>query len=79
MQAKRNKEIQGVKIGKQGQTFTHLLFVDDSLWFFQNDQYIVPNIQKIVSWYLTLQGNALTSSNLIYIAPLTCLRRIKMF
>lgn len=62
MQAERNKEIKGVKLGRQGQTFTHLLFADDSLLFFQKDKYIVPNIQKIVSWYCNLSGQCINLS-----------------
>ena len=46
MKAERNKEIKGVKLGRQGQTFMHLLFADDSLLFFQKDKYIVPTFRK---------------------------------
>ena len=46
MKAERNKEIEGVKLGRQGQTFMHLLFADDSLLFFQKDKYIVPTFRK---------------------------------
>ena len=62
MKAERNKEIKGVKLGRQGQTFTHLLFADDSLLFFQKDKYIVPNIQKIVSWNCNLSGQCINLS-----------------
>ena len=32
--AEHDKLINGIKVGRSGCTFTHLLFVDDSLFFF---------------------------------------------
>ena len=37
IKAENNKDIQGVKLGKNGVSFTHLLFADDSLLFFKRD------------------------------------------
>ena len=46
LKAESLKEIKGVQLGRNGCSFRHLLFVDDSLLFFQNDRHSLSNIQK---------------------------------
>ena len=49
--AKYDKLINGVKVGRNGCTFTHLLFADDSLFFFKKDNKSVANLKRILDWY----------------------------
>ena len=51
LQAENEKLIKGVKVGKQGCSFIHLLFVDDSLLFFHNDHSSHDNLRKTIKWY----------------------------
>jgi len=46
--AKNSKLINGVKVGRNGCTFTHLLFVDDSLLFFKKDNKSLANLKGIL-------------------------------
>lgn len=66
MQAEHIKDIQGTKIGRNGCSFTHLLFTDDSLHFFKMDNKSLANIQRIIDWYCSLsrQSINLSKSNL---------------
>ena len=50
-QAKDLKKIRGVKVGKNGLSFSHLLFANDSLLFFRNDNTSVQNLQLKSSAY----------------------------
>ena len=38
-------------MGRKGLVFTHLLFADDSLLFFRNDNHSLRNLQRILDWY----------------------------
>ena len=59
LQAKNEKLIKGVKVGKQGFSFIHLLFADDSLLFFHNDHSSHDNIRKTVEWYCKISGQSI--------------------
>ena len=54
--AKNSKLINGVKVGRNGCTFTHLLFADDSLLFFKKDNKSLANLKGILDWYYSLFG-----------------------
>ena len=49
--AEHDKLINGIKVGRSGCTFTHLLFADDSLFFFKKDNKSVAILKKILDWY----------------------------
>lgn len=44
MQVEHYKDIQRIKIGRNGCSFTHLLFANDSLIFFKKDNKSLDNI-----------------------------------
>ena len=48
LQAENQKQLQGVKIGRNGLSFTHLLFADDSLLFFKKDNKSVTKLLAIL-------------------------------
>ena len=54
--AKHDKLINGVKVGRSGCTFTHMLFVDDSLFFFKKDNKSVANLKRILDWYCQISA-----------------------
>lgn len=56
IKVENNKDIQGVKLGRNGVSFTHLLFADNSLLFFKRDNKSLTNIQQIISWYCSVSG-----------------------
>lgn len=66
MRAKACKDIKGVKLGRNGVSFTHPLFADDSLLFFKNDSRSLTKIQSILAWYCSISSQAinLAKSNL---------------
>ena len=49
----------GVKVGRNGCTFTHLLFADDSLLFFKKDNKSLANLKRILDWYCNLFGQCI--------------------
>lgn len=53
LKAEQNKEIQGIKIGRNGSSFTHLFLADDSLFLFKKDNNN-ENMQHILHWYCSL-------------------------
>ena len=53
------KKIRGVKVGRNGLIFSHLLFADDSLLFFRKDKYSVQNLQFILEWYCSISGQTI--------------------
>ena len=70
MQAEQQKEIQGIKVGKNGCSFTHLLFADDSLLFFRQDNKSLGNIQRIIDWYRALSGQSVNLAKFdLYCSP----------
>ena len=64
--AEHAKLMNGVKVVRNGCTFTHLLFVDDSLPFFKKDNKSLANLKRILDWYCNLFGQCiiLDKSNL---------------
>ena len=57
--AKHDKLINGVKFGRNGCSFTHLLFADDSLFFFKKDNQSLTNLKGILDWYCHLSGQSI--------------------
>ena len=68
--AEHDKLINGVKVDRSGYTFTHLLFANDSLFFFKKDNKLVANLKKILDWYCKIFGQDINfgKSNL-YCSP----------
>ena len=58
-QAEELKKIKGVKVGRSGLTFSHLLFDVDSLLFFRKDNASVQNLQIILNWYCSISGQSI--------------------
>lgn len=54
--AEHGKLINGVKVTRSGCTFTHLLFADDSFFFFRKDNKSVANLKRILDWYCQISG-----------------------
>ena len=70
MKAENQKRIRGVKIDRNGISFTHLFFVDDALLFFQQDNQSLIHIQEILNWYCSLSGQSINLSNFdLYCSP----------
>ena len=59
IQAENLKQIHGVRVGRNGPSFTHLLFVDDSLLFLRKDAKSIENIKLILDWYCAISGQKL--------------------
>ena len=59
IQAEDLKKIRGIKVGRNGLSFSHLLFVDDSLLFFKKDKNSVQNLQLILEWYCSISGQSI--------------------
>ena len=59
LKAEHNKDIQDIKVGRNGCSFTHLFFADDSLLFFKKDNRSLTHIQNILHWYCTLSGQSI--------------------
>ena len=70
LQAKSFNRIKRVKLGRNGLSFTHLLFADDSLLFFRKDKHSLENIMKILDWYCKLSGQKINlSKSDLYCSP----------
>ena len=54
--AEHDKLINGIKVGRSGCTFTHLLFADDSLFFFKKDNKSIATLKKMLDWYGRIFG-----------------------
>ena len=59
VQAEQQNKIQGIRIGRNGCTFTHLLFADNSLLFFRRDDKSIDNIQCVLQWYCFISGQSI--------------------
>ena len=46
-------------MGRSGLSFSHLLFVDDSLLFFRKDNASIQNLQIILNWYCSISGQSI--------------------
>ena len=57
--AEQEKLINGVRVGRNGCTFTHLLYADDSLFFFKNDNKSLVNLRCILDWHCNLSGQCI--------------------
>ena len=54
------KNLKGVKIGRNGFSFTHILCADDdSFLFFQNDNRSLTALKKTIMWYCSLSGQSI--------------------
>lgn len=50
------RQIQGIKIGKQGPTISHLFFADDALFFFRASTDACCAINTLISRFCTISG-----------------------
>ena len=55
-------KIKGFTVGRSGISFTHLLFVDDSLFFFKIDKTTPLNLKNTILWYCKLSGQCINFS-----------------
>lgn len=70
MQAENSNKIKGIKVGRNGHSFTHILFASDSLLFPRKDNQSPTNIQKVLEWYCALSGQKLNLSKFdLYCSP----------
>ena len=53
------KNIKGIRVGRNGVSFTHLFFTDDSLFFFQNDKASLSNLGNTILWYCLISGQSI--------------------
>ena len=53
------KKIRGIKVGRNGLVFSHLLFADDSLLFFRKDKNSIQNLQSVLEWYCSIFGQSI--------------------
>ena len=70
IQAEQHKKIQGIRVGRNGCTFTHLLFVDDSLLFFRKNGNSIDNIQCVLQWYCSISRQSINvAKSDLYCSP----------
>lgn len=55
-------KIKGFTVGRNGVSFTHLLFADDSLFFFNIDKTTPLNLKNTILWYCNLSGQCINFS-----------------
>lgn len=53
------KNINGIRVGRNGVSFTHIFFADDSLFFFQNDKASLSNLRNTILWYCLISGQSI--------------------
>ena len=58
-QAENLKKIRVVKVGRNGLSFSNLLFANDSLFFLRNDNTSVQNLQHILKWYCFISSQSI--------------------
>lgn len=69
-QAESSNKLKGVKVGRSGISFTHLLFANDSLLFFKKDDHSLDTLQKILEWYCIVLGQCINlSKSDLYCSP----------
>ena len=56
------KKIKGITVGKNGIPFTHLLFADDSLFFFKIDKTTPTNLKNSILWYCAVSSQCINFS-----------------
>lgn len=54
LKVEQNKGLKGIKIGRNGCSFVHLPFADDSLFFFKNDNKSILTLQNTLQWSCSL-------------------------
>ena len=70
IQAAGQKKIKGIKLGRNGLSFTHLFYADDSLFFFQNDRQSLNNLKGIILWNCSLSGQNINfTKSYLYCLP----------
>lgn len=52
-------KFKGLQVGRRGVSFTHLLFADDTLFFFQNDKASVHSLRNTIQWYCSVSGQCI--------------------
>nr|POF03247.1 hypothetical protein CFP56_55584 [Quercus suber] len=57
-------KIKGIKVGKSGVSFTHLLFDDDSLFFFQNEKDSILHFKNTIQWYCSISSQSINFNKL---------------
>ena len=69
-QAEELKKIKGVKVGSSGLSFSHLLFVDDSLLFFRKDNVSIQNLQSILNCTYSISGQSINlAKSYVFCSP----------
>ena len=70
IQVEGQNKIKGIKLGRNGLSFTHLFYADDSLFFFQNDRQSLNNLKGIILWNCSLSGqNFNFTKSYLYCSP----------
>lgn len=70
LKAESLNRIKGVKMGRNGSTFTHLFFADDSFLFFKKDDTSLINLQRILDEYCFLSGQKINLAKYdLYCSP----------
>jgi hypothetical protein len=59
LKQERLKHLKGIKIGRATQPLSHLLFADDSFFFFKNDNRSATAIQNTIAWYCSLSSQSI--------------------
>ena len=56
LKTEQNHDIMDVKLGRNGLSFTHLFFADDSLLYFRNDAKSLATLRTTLEWYCIISG-----------------------